>query len=257
MLIRLFQCCDRAVRAGLKAVMVLHQGWWLGILNSSQLEAVTQAYYDRTFQYSNSSYNLTGLRDWEQEALAKYFKPQSRILVAASGGGREVIALAQADYRVDGFDCNVNCVRAGQRLLAEQGLTSRIVHAPPSSVPEGLDSYDGAIVGWGGYMHIAGRQRRIRFLRRISQHLSPGAPVLVSFFHQHPKSRSHLWAARIANVLRRIKGTELAEAGDWLEGSFDHYFNETEIRAELSEAGFEVLSYSTPGYGVAVARAIG
>jgi hypothetical protein len=256
MLVRLYLGCDRCVSTVLRAIMVLHRGIWLGLLKDRDLDRLTQAYYDRVPRYVDAAYNLSGLHDWEQRMIAAHFAPGSSILVASAGAGREVVGLCRAGYKADGFDCNETCVREGRKLFVEQGLSSELMLVAPSSVPQGLTRYDGVIIGWGGYMHIRGRSRRIEFLMGLIQRMRAGAPFLVSVFHQDRKPRSHIWVACIANLLRRIRRSDQVEPGDWLDGSFDHYFTKPELISELADVGLVTVAYEVigSGYGVAIAR---
>ena len=65
------------------------------------------------------------------------------------------------------------------------------------------------------------------------------------------------WIFKIASVLRRVRrSNEPVEIGDTLDGTFDHYFTEEEIKAELEAAGFEMIHYAADPFGHAVGRAV-
>ena len=114
----------------------------------------------------------------------------------------------------------------------------------------------GAILGWAAYMHIAGRQRRVGFLRALRRFIKPGGPLLLSFF-VYEDSRARRLTSGLAGAIRAMRRAEPLERGDSFTGTFDHRFTREEIRQELTASGFELAFYSEHLYGHAVARAIG
>jgi hypothetical protein len=139
-------------------------------------------------------------------------------------------------------------------LLVGQAVEVQVLEAAPDAVPDGLASYDGAIIGWGAYMHIPGRARRIAFLGQLRRHIRPGGPLLVSYFARRVDGRAFRSKAAIARVIRRLRfSSEPVEIGDSLDRTFDHWFTESDIRSELEQAGFETVSTAADPYGHAVA----
>ncbi len=256
MLTTVFNVCDRGLKLFTRGLDTIHQGFWLGVLSDTQLQQLTQGFYDRVARYGDPDFNASGLREWEQRLTAAHFAPGSRILVAAAGGGRELVGLQRAGFAADGFDCHPSYVEAGQKLLPEHGVESALVLSPPGQVPPQLGSYDGAIIGWGGYMHIRGRRARSDFLRDLIRHLPAGAPILVSVFHREELSRVHATSARLANVLRRVLGREPIDPGDYIDGSFDHHFTAGQLAKEFEDAGLSMSYFErvAGGYGVAIAK---
>lgn len=220
------------------------QGVSLGFLNNDKLEQLTTERYARSFHsYADELYLNSGLFGWEREAIRRYFSPGGRILVAAAGAGREVIALSKEGFRVDGFDCCAPLVAAGRNELGKHGIDAILGHAPPSAVPECKRIYDGVLVGFSGYMYIPGRDRRIRFLRELVNVLKPEAPLMISFTEGFP-GRRRTWAARIGTSIRKLRGAEAVEEGDWFKGGFQHHFVQEQIASEMREAGIELTYYS-------------
>jgi hypothetical protein len=253
-----FATIDSAFRHTLAGLRSLHQGCWLAFLDHRHLDALASTQYSRWRQYRDDDYNGSGLRDWELSALRTHFPGQGLILVAAAGGGREVMALAGLGYEIDAFDCSVPLVEHCRDLLRRRGIAANVLAAPSSAVPDNLAHYAGLIVGWGGYMHIAGRSRRIAFLQALRRRVDEHAPLLLSFFTRAGSSRHLEWTYRIAHRLRRLRGSrDEVELGDTLDGTFDHLFTEAEIRSELSAGGFSLVEYRDSPYGHAVARAAG
>src|SRR5690606_35718228 len=98
-------------------------------------------------------------------------------------------------------------------------------------------------------MLIPGRQARLALLRGLRPRLAPGAPVLLSFFTRTGDSGRLRSVARIAAALRRLRGAEPVALGDDLAPNFVHRFSVEEIREELREAGFELLTMALEGQG--------
>ena len=259
---RIFSLVDRWLNCGLNAVRVLHQGFWLGILSPQAFHQIHQQQYAAWEKYQDPAYNRSGLFSWEQQILGRFFASCQSILLGAAGGGRELLALAQQGVQVDAFECCPELLAGCQRLAATAGLASRIVLAPPDQVPKEFGVYDGVIydgviVGWGAYTHLASADTRIGFLKQLRRHVQPGGPLLVSFFVRRGETRQLRWIFRIARFLRRLqKHTPPVELGDTLCGTFDHYFSQAEIAHELAAAGFQLEWYREEPYGHAVGRAV-
>ncbi|MGH7782073.1 MAG: class I SAM-dependent methyltransferase [Candidatus Binataceae bacterium] len=232
----------------------LIQGLSLGLLSNEQLERLTEHRYLRqSAGYSDESYVDSGLFLWEREAIRRYFPPGGRILVAAAGAGREMIALAKCGFLVKGFDCCAPLVESGRNQLKQHGIDANLDYAPPSTVPESGGDYDAVLVGFSGYMYIPGRVRRIRFLRDLSAFLSPGAPVMVSFA-EGSSGRRRAWTARIGSAIRTLRRAEPVEEGDWLKDGFQHHFDRQQVASELNEAGIDLVYY---GGGTCYGHAVG
>ena len=254
--VRVFAVADSAFRFTVSGLRALHQGFWLGALDHRDLDALAELQYSRWTQYRSDDHNLSGLRDWELAALTTYFPGHGSLLVAAAGGGREVFSLSGMGYDVDAFDCAAALVEHCREQLRRQGIEARVQRAAPSQVPGNLGRYAGIVIGWGGYMHIAGRSRRIAFLQALRQHADESAPLLLSFFTRGGASRQLEWTHRIARRVRALRfSPDEVELGDTLEGTFDHLFTEADLQSELSAGGFELVDYRESPYGHAVARA--
>jgi len=227
-------------------------GIWLGLLKRETLLEIDNAYYSNTPKYRDERYNKSGLLAWENAMIVRYFQNGKRLLVVGAGGGREVLALTKLGYEVHGFECNAELVCAANALLEGEGLPPRIHVVQPDTCPTGQVAYDGLIVGWGTYMLIQGRAKRIAFLRSMRAQVGPGAPVLLSFFFRSPNAKRFMVTAAIGNALRRLLGREEIEPGDALEPEYVHYSTREEITGELRESGFKLEHYSEDQYGHAV-----
>jgi len=242
--LRLFYLSQRLRAHGLRIFDALQAGFWLGILNSDQINAVVSNLYEESNLYRTAAHNLNGFFPYESELIRDHFNGCRSVVVAAAGGGREMIALARAGVRVDGFECNPGLVEKCKEFLAEAGVSGRILYSLPDQVPSQLQQYDGGIVGYGALAHMSGRTKRVNFLRAMKDHLRPQAPLLLSVGRRPEGSRYHIWLCRFARAIRLLRGsTEPVEPGDDLLNCFTHRFLESEMRAELEEAGFKVLAY--------------
>jgi SAM-dependent methyltransferase len=254
-LARIYLAADRLLRTALRGLEAAHRGFWLGLLEPDALDAATQSLYGRSESYRDDSYNLSGLSYWESEAVDRYFAQSRRVLVAAAGGGRELIALARRGMQVDGFEPDASFVAAGQRLLSTLGLEASLRQAAPSRVPDLEGTYDGAIIGWSAYTHIPGRRRRQDFLGRIADRLAPGSPILLSFFARPDRDRALELTYRVARVSAWCaRRREPVRRGDNLMVGFFHHFDEAELAEELGEIGLRMEHFSAQPYGHAIAR---
>jgi hypothetical protein len=257
-LARWYYRSDRLVNAGLRALRGLFEGIWLGVLSPEQIARLDEVYYDRATMYVMESYNRAGLWSWEQAAIDMHFAGVRKIVVTSAGGGREVVALVKAGYEVVGFEPNGDLARFGNQLLAADGLIAEIKLSERDCWPAKTVDADGAIVGWGGYMLIAGRHHRVAFLREAAMQLPAHAPLLLSFFPREGDDIRLRLVTWIANFLRRPLRRVRVACGDALAPNLVHFFTRAEVTAEMSEAGFELVDFGIgiDGYGWAVGRCI-
>jgi hypothetical protein len=248
--LRLFRVSGVAARA-------VFVGTWLGLLDRHALHAADELYYRRARRYHDESYNLSGLYAWEAAALDRHFQSCRSLLLTSAGGGREVVGLERRGLEVFAFECHPELVQLANEVLSREGLNARIALAPRDECPTGMPMCDGVIVGWGGYMLMQQRTRRIRFLQQLRAHVPAGGPLLVSFFARHRDTRYLRLTATIANGLRMVRGRERAEVGDDLAPNFVHHFSEDEIASELEAGGFRIVEFSRAGHPHAIARAVG
>jgi hypothetical protein len=244
-----FEHADRWFNRLVGLMTALHEGVWLGCLSADDLNAVTARHFDESQYFASAEHNQSGFFTWETPLLDRYFRRGSRILVAAAGAGREVLALRKAGFDADGFECSLPLVHAGEKIFDQLGESKPVTHCPPDTVPPGLPIYEGLIVGWGGYMHIPTKRRRIAFLQALRQRALPHSPLVVSFFLRMRHSNDivvYRTAAFLRFLLRGDK--ELLDPGDRLEWSrYIHRFTREEVEGELTSAGFQVAHYSEEG----------
>lgn len=231
-------------------------GLWLGLLTRDDLHAVSEAEYGQRSFYRTAEYNRRGLWEWESRAVDDHFASCKRLLVAAAGGGREVLALRRRGFEVDGFEAHPDLVHFANEFLEEEGQGDGIRLAAWDECPAYDMMYDGVIIGWGAYMHIRGRSRRVNLLRTLRQRVPRGAPILLSFSTSERIPAMMRVATRIANVIARPLGRDQVELGDWLEPAFTHYFTRETIGAELHDGGFDLVHFAPDDSGHAVGIAV-
>lgn len=238
---------------GVRAARGAFDGFWLGVLSDADLDAVDARYYDSRESYRESAYNEQGLFEWEEAALDAHFDRCRRLIVTAAGGGREVLALRERGFDAIGYECHPELAREGRARLAAHGHEEALRRCARDEWPT-ADACDGVVVGWGSYMLIRGRRRRLEFLRGAARSLPPGGPLLVSFYGRDRLGFEHRVTAAVGNALRAIARRERLDAGDALAPNFVHFFTEAEIRDELREGGFELVDFGRTPYRHAVAR---
>jgi hypothetical protein len=235
-------------------------GFWLGLLDRATLDRLDEDFYargqdiedGRRFTYRDEQHNLAGLRDWEEAAIDAHFSPGARVVVTGAGGGREVIGLLERGHDAVGFEPNGALVAAGSELLRRLGHGDRLRTCARDEFPADAPPCDAVLVGWGSYMLIAGRPRRLAFLRAARQALPIGAPIVCSFFVRPSGTRYFTTVAATANLIRRVRRAERVELGDSIGLNFTHSFTRREIEQELAEAGFRIVAFAAEPYGHAV-----
>ena len=235
---------------------LIHSGFWLGVLTRQHLHAISETAYEQNRKYWTDEYNKSGLWGWESRVVERDFAGCKRLLLAGAGGGREVLALRRRGLEVDGFEANPGLVRFANELLEREGLAPDVRLASWDQSLEYEGKYDGVIVGWGAYMHIRGRDKRVTFLHSLRERVEVGAPILLSFYIMGGSSGFLRRVSRIGNVLARMLGRERVEVGDRLTPDYVHFFNRKQIESELAEGGFGLTTFETAEYGHAIGRAV-
>jgi hypothetical protein len=233
----------------------VYGGVWLGLLDDEQIAAIGQIYYaEQGPEWRSVGWTELGLKPWEDAVVTRYFDDRRRVIVGCAGAGREAFALARRGFDVVAFDCSPSMVGAAKWYAAGQGLKVSFVFSAPDRVPD-FGAHDGAIVGWGGIMHVVGSERRVAFLRGFRDHMPPGAPLLVSFYVRKEHEFGLAAAAAIGSGLRRLRGRPSLELGDELRPRFyRHRFTRPEIEATLRQAGFALAEFSQADeYAVGIA----
>ncbi len=184
------------------------------------------------------------------------------MLVVACGGGREVLALLGDGFDAYGCESHPALAEYARKLLATRGHPDRIVDAPRDALPPATQPWDAVVLGWGMYSLVHGRKRRIALLEQARAQLAAGGLLLLSFFDAGAEGRRLRLTRALANPLRRLRRARPLETGDTLAPNLVHVFARDGLTAELSEAGFDPVTYGLVGeaegavrYAAAVARA--
>ena len=135
------------------------------------------------------AHNTQGLWKWEQRIVDEFLSPGSRVAVLAAGGGREAVALAQAGFKVQGFECNPALVGVARDVIRVTQARTSVEFLAADESPVG--TWDAVWFGWAGYMHVIGQDRRIDLLRSLRQ-IVPLDGLLVLVLHATERS----WRAR-------------------------------------------------------------
>ena len=179
---------------------------------------------------------------WKSEELlvAKYFRPEDRLLEVGCGGGRVALGLLERGYRdVTATDFSPAMVEVARGVLEEAragwGTKVEIQDATALTYPDA--NFDGAIYAFNGLMCLPDAAHRARALRSIHRVLRPGGLFIGSGADREKGPLAGHWAQQ----------DDGEQAGDrWHETStspvFMHSSTEAETYAELQTAGFEVLT---------------
>ena len=255
-MVRLYFASYRAIRGLVRAIQMAYCGFWLGILTRKQLHSIGERKYRKDRKYWTEEWNKGGLFDWEQQVVERDFAACRRVLIAAAGGGREVLALRRTGMEVDGFESDPGLLNVANELLEKEGLAPDLKGAPWDHCPAAVSKCDGVVVGWAAYMLIRGRDERIDFLRELRARVAEGSPILLSFMTRSERSRYFRYVARIGNILAAPLGRDRVDVGDTLLPNFAHRFTREQLEAEMMEGGFRMISYDGVPYGHAVGRAV-
>jgi len=249
--VRLLSASFGAIGVGervLRSTLGFAEGVALGALDEDARARLTRRLYERARPTSQRE-----LFPWERRWFAEALPPApASILVGGAGDGRETRCLAEAGYRVLGFDpvapTGGPILRGGYEDLTagDTELARRVREAGP---------WDAVLLGWGSYTHVVAAQARAGLLARLRT-LSTG-PVLVSYWRAPvPAGRAKRAGYRIGRWVGRGAATDLAADGVRPHCGYVHRFHREEIETLAARAGYRV-SFGPPGvYGHATLRPV-
>lgn len=229
----------------------------LGLMRPADLHALNIRWYAREVErYGAPAYVESGLFDWERAAIDATFPARGRVVVAAAGAGREMLALHRRGYEVAGSDPSSALRPRAAAPFERAGLAAMVAPALPDRCPRLPGApFDAGVIGWSAYMFIPTAAAREGFLAELREQLRSGAPVLLScWLREERGSRRSRVALGLTNVVRRILRVAPAAPGDELRPYFVHRFTPTELEGELVAAGFTLERFGRDGGGHAVAR---
>ncbi len=227
-----------------------------GILRRQALtEAITRTWDE--FSRSDAEI-LSGLMPWERAWYERVLKPADHILLVGCGTGRDLIALLELGYRVDGLDISARAIELARRMLEPRRLSAELhIGSIEAVVPPG--TFDAVIFSWFCYGYIPQRQTRVAVLRNVTPHLKPGGRVLISYVPAEGTPRSlPIGLTRLAARLTRSDWQP--ELGDVLgpitadrrSVRYEHLFSEGELENEARAAGLTMVFHERSEVGTAV-----
>lgn len=223
-----------------------HGRLWMNLLSADDVMDITIRSYRTGCGFDSAEFNIHGVLPVEAERFSNQFRQPAKILVAAAGGGREMIFLARAGHQVAGFDPAAALVDACRRNLAQSGFSARVELSERIGVPEDLGEFDGLVIGRGAYHHIPLVSQRIAFLRACRQHLRTGAGMVLGEVMFEYGARPSV----------KGESDSLPHAGDTMNECFGHRFTKAELIDEVTNAGFtDVKCHKTPDQSMAMVTA--
>jgi hypothetical protein len=233
----------------------------LSRIRSDQMQAIlAEQYGQKRALYADPAYIARGLYDWEAAAVARFFPPPpARVLVGATGCGRELFALAALGYRVDGMEPSPALFEG---LLAENAR--RQLDPPPVLLMASYDQlvegrapeieacapYDAVVLGWASFSHVSKAETRRRLLPTLAR-LCPRGPVLASFglANVHTsRGRAEKVRGSVRRALSWLPGSQDVTAGDAFSGygnkhyysgfGYEHCYSQAELDQLTGEAGY-------------------
>jgi SAM-dependent methyltransferase len=200
---------------------------------------------------------LSGLMPWERTWFERALKPSDHILLVGCGSGRDLVALLELGYRVDGLDPSDAALDIARQTLQRRGLSANLYTGTIEDT-ELPAMFDAVIFSWFAYGYIPGRTARIRALRRLAPRLKPGGRVLISYIAAETAARS--LPVALTRLAARLTKSDWGPArGDVLglgDGThavhYEHDFSAHEVEDEAKSAGLTVVAHEQDDVGMAV-----
>ncbi len=228
-----------------KAQLWLRAAWLEGVpqlVRSCDWPEITVHAYRRTPIFASDAHNLE-LFDWEKAAIHAFFpKPPGRVLVGGAGGGREMVALANAGYEVAGFDPARELAQTipqhvpTERLLGYEICDYAGLIANPASL-SAFAPYDAVILGWGSLAHVADAATHRKLLEKLRE-LCPRGPVLLSWLSQPELGRERKALRHRLEPFRPYMKREPVFYDPYL--GLIHLFSESDIRELAQQTHYRV-----------------
>lgn len=227
------------------------------VLLSESLSAAEQASLTQCIYAQRQTYGPPGLWPWERAWFERDLPPApARVLVGGCGSGRELKALLEQGYEVDGFEPVSSLLASARRALSGSARLWQLGYEDlarePASAPapaaslarerlelEGAAPYSAVILGWGSFSHVLERSVRERALLALDR-LCPSGPLLLSFHAARPREpaqRARALEERVRSVGRGVRTLRgFARDGERPDAflphaGFIHTVSEEELRA--------------------------
>lgn len=256
--IRCLKWSQRAMASVVAGLEGLQSGLFMGLVSDDMYQTFdTYPFHD---SQSHASLNdaEAGLREWETNAVLEHFGEADSVLVVAAGGCRELLGLKKLGHRVEGLEYGDMLREHSNNELERLRYADRIKGGKRFELP-GDRQFDAAFLARTYLSHIRGRDNRSEFLRSLRRILSPGAPVVLSYYTRDRNTFAFRLQATIANAVRWCRGSQdlPIEVGDHIDPEsplLHHHFTANELAEELRESGFELVAQDASWFGWAVAR---
>jgi SAM-dependent methyltransferase len=195
--------------------------------------------------YDGNSACHPGLMPWEDDLVARFVPPGSRVLLVGCGSGRDLVALAERGCRMTGIDPAERALRIAGRLLRERELSATLLEGFFEDTPL-PDRFDALIFSYYCYAFIPEARRRVEALRKAAGLLESGGHILVS--HASSSVRARRGAIALGRLMGAVCRSDWRlEPGDLVwenrsrrrSYSYTHTFEAGELEAEAASAGLE------------------
>ncbi len=225
--------------------------------------ALTAAVYARNSTYLPGGNRFeSGLFGWERRMLdSPHFPRSGRVLLGASGGGRELVDLLERGFEVVAFDPCAPFVEGAERASSSRATVVLASYDDLIDAVAGREGplaflresppFDAVVLGWGSLSHVTSRERRRRLLEALHA-IAPRAPVMTSFLSDGDRRKKGRGPVR--ETLKRLFATldapGASEAGDHFDPNAGFFTSLTtdEITASAREAGYEVAMLESSPY---------
>jgi len=222
-------------------------------LTSAEQSELSIAVYDAL---ARTGADLGQPHPWEPAWWKTHLPPApARVLVGACGDGREMVALRQMGYQVDGFEPARRPVRACRERLGHGSTVATATYADfvaavTSGRPNSDDiaaiaerQYDAFVFGWGSLGHVLVGDERTALVAAADASC-PNGPLLATFWlgvSLHALGRSGQLGQRVGDRIARLRGLHDADDrvsfGSWF--GFNRVFTNEEIEALGAAVGRE------------------
>jgi SAM-dependent methyltransferase len=129
--------------------------------------------------YSSDTPPAPLLLEWEARVADRFVPRGSDVLVIGSGGGRDLVALAERGCEVTGVEPSETAIQQARCLLSERHLAATVIAGffEDVVIP---GTFDAVIFSYHCYAFIPLAARRSAALRKAAALLKPGGHILVS-----------------------------------------------------------------------------
>ncbi len=211
---RLLRDYDRAFQLAARTHDIVRDEVIFAWLAPASYDQVTRDAYARAEDYlPGGSIFARGLFEWEREILdGPHFPKRGRVLLAAAGGGRELLALCQRGFEVLAFEPSP--LVEGARQVARGFPHATVVQASYSDLIAACEArvgplasfcapgtFDAVLLGWGSLIHVTEPQLQLEILR-AARALAPRGPTLASFALAPPPGSARGRSDRLRSALR-------------------------------------------------------